>query len=63
MHTVSHHTPCSSARRSGAWQTLLGALRRNRPPRLDLETLPDYLKRDLGLLNGHQALRRDVLRD
>ena len=63
MHTVAHQAPYRRARPSGFWHTLVGALRRDGPPKLDPETLPDYLKRDLGLLNGRDMPRRDLLRD
>ena len=36
---------------------------RMRPARLDAEDLPDYLKRDLGLLGGRAAPPRDAMRD
>jgi hypothetical protein len=32
-------------------------------PKLDLKTLPDHLKRDLGFLGGHTSPIRDPLRD
>jgi hypothetical protein len=44
----------------------IGALRRlghKATPRLDLETLPDHLKRDLGLLGGRHAPPRNLLLD
>jgi hypothetical protein len=30
---------------------------------LEAESLPDYLKKDLGLADGRVAMRRDPLRD
>jgi hypothetical protein len=40
---------------------LLGDSRRT--PRLDPDTLPEYLKQDLGLSAGRPFARRDPLRD
>ena len=40
-----------------------GARRVRRAARLDLEGLPDHLKRDLGFLDGHAAAARDLMRD
>jgi hypothetical protein len=34
-----------------------------RTARLDLETLPDHMKRDLGFLDGHAPAARDLMRD
>jgi len=42
-----------------AWRRLLA----RRAPRLETESLPDYLKKDLGFLDGRVAMPRDPLRD
>jgi hypothetical protein len=42
--------------RSPSWWT-------RRSPKLDLNTLPDHLKRDLGFIGGHASPLRDILRD
>jgi uncharacterized protein YjiS (DUF1127 family) len=34
-----------------------------RSARLDLNSLPDHLKRDLGFMGGHSSPLRDILRD
>ena len=34
-----------------------------RNPRLDLDTLPEHLKRDLGFATGRLSPRRDLFRD
>jgi len=34
-----------------------------RAPRLDVNSLPDHLKRDIGLLGGRPAPLRDLFRD
>lgn len=51
-----------AATRRENWMSLLIALfaRTSRAaPRLDMETLPDHLKRDLGFLDGRGVSRRD----
>ncbi len=63
MQTVAHKSSFSSARRFPSWSALRQMLGKGGPPRLDLESLPDHLKRDLGLLGGRDAPRRDLLRD
>jgi len=37
--------------------------RQRRSARLDISTLPDHLKRDLGFLDGNGAPAADLLRD
>jgi hypothetical protein len=37
--------------------------RSRRSPRLDLNALPDHLKRDLGFIGGRASPLRDILRD
>jgi uncharacterized protein YjiS (DUF1127 family) len=34
-----------------------------RPAQLDLNSLPDHLKRDLGFIGGRSSPLRDILRD
>jgi hypothetical protein len=63
MSVQSHrHTPLAVS----LYAPLVRRLRRNwhsHRQTLDPETLPDYLKRDLGLIGGRAALPRDPLRD
>ena len=39
------------------------AFRRSRTPHIDVRSLPDHLKRDLGFLGGRDAAPRNLLRD
>ena len=54
-------------RRAGAWALPLSQWlqpgRRRKAHRLDVETLSDHMRRDLGLIGGRDAPPRDLLRD
>ena len=54
----------ASVSRAASTLSLFGrAFRRIRTPRLDIPTLPDHLKRDLGFLGGRDPFPRNPLRD
>ncbi len=63
MHAIAHKTDVSSVRRLPPWSAVLQLLGKGGPPRLDLDSLPDHLKRDLGLLGGRDTPPRDLMRD
>ena len=63
MHTVAHRHTLSPSRWFPSWNTLLQGFGKNGAPKLDLESLPDHLKRDLGFLGGRETPPRDLLRD
>ena len=54
----------ASVSRAASTLSLFGrAFRRSRTPRLDVRSLPDHLKRDLGFLGGRDPAPRNVFRD
>ena len=55
----------SSAHPLEGFAAFRGLLRlfEKRNPRLDLDTLPEHLKRDLGFATGRLSPRRDLFRD
>jgi hypothetical protein len=58
-HTI--FSPASAALRVPLFQRLRSA--GGRVPRLDIESLPEHLKRDLGISGGRASPRRDPMRD
>jgi hypothetical protein len=63
MYAIAHKRDFSPARRLTSWTNLLPRFGKHSAPKLDLESLPDHLKRDLGFLGGRETPPRDVLRD
>lgn len=63
MHAIAHKPALSPGRRLPSWGALLRRFGKTSAQKLDLESLPDHLKRDIGLLGGRETPPRDVLRD
>jgi hypothetical protein len=60
---MAHATECIDTAHRSSWSVLLTALlggssRRTQRARLDVRSLPDHLKRDMGILDGNDPAGR-----
>lgn len=63
MQSLAHRADFSSARPLPPLRRFLARIGSLGAAKLDLESLPDHLKRDLGFLGGRETPPRDPLRD